>query len=237
MYKPGEYSASTTELDVRMPKSSLSGPMNAMHLTFEIPGGALDLTLAADQVLYPNGTGLFPFLGGDSYYYSLPQIKTTGTLTLNGRTSNVTGKSWLDRQWGKWDRTQLKRWTWMAIQFDDGTSINLWDLIDLQGEKAWATTRREDGTHTVAVVKPLANHAGDFRTSPSTGQTYAGRWFVEIPSLGARLTVTAKPVLQEIQAGFPFSPGINEASSVVTGVYQGRAVTGRVYVEQFGNWK
>jgi hypothetical protein len=33
IYKPGQFSVSTTRLDVRMPDATLSGPMNAMHLT------------------------------------------------------------------------------------------------------------------------------------------------------------------------------------------------------------
>jgi hypothetical protein len=49
--------------------------------------------------------------------------------------------------------------------------------------------------------------------------------------------VTAKPVLQEIQVGVPFTPGINEADSSATGTEQGKAVSGKVYVEQFGIWK
>jgi Lipocalin-like domain len=75
-------------------------------------------------------------------------------------------------------------------------------------------------------VLPLAGHATDFATSPTTGQRYAGQWTVEIPSLHTRLTVTATPDLQEIQAGAPFTPGINEAASAVTGTYQGTPVTG-----------
>jgi hypothetical protein len=55
--------------------------------------------------------------------------------------------------------------------------------------------------------------------------------------LQARLTVTASPTLQEIQAGVPFTPGINEAAATVTGMYQHMPVTGKAYVEQLGIWK
>jgi hypothetical protein len=49
--------------------------------------------------------------------------------------------------------------------------------------------------------------------------------------------VTATPTLQEIQAKVPFSPGINEASSTVTGTYRGKRTTGQAFVEQLGIWK
>ncbi len=237
-YKPGQFSASSTRLDVRMPDATLSGPMNAMHLTATLPQGSLDLQLdAGGSVMYDNGTGLFPFLAGSSYYYSLPNLQTSGTLTLGGTTSKVTGQSWLDRQWGSWDWAQLDRWTWMSIQLPNGEFINLWDLFTKQGESHWATVLHRDGSESIVSVDPLATDATNFATSPTTGQRYAGKWTVEIPSLNTRLTVTAKPTLQEIQAGAPFSPGINEAASTVTGIYQGRPITGLAYVEQFGIWK
>jgi predicted secreted hydrolase len=237
-YKPGQFSVSTTRLDARMPDATLSGPMNAMHLTATLPQARLDLKLnAKGPVLYDNGTGLFPFLKGSSYYYSLPNLQTSGTVTTRRKTSKVTGQSWLDRQWGTWDWTQLHRWTWMAIQLRNGESINLWDLFSTQGEQHWATLLHRDGSESLASVSPVAKHATHFATSRTTGQRYAGKWTVEIPSLKTRLTVTATPTLQEIQAKAPFSPGINEAASTVTGTYQGKRTTGHAYVEQFGIWK
>jgi predicted secreted hydrolase len=231
----GKYS---TKLDVRMPNATLSGTLNDMHITATLPQGSLDLRLSAKgAAMYGNGTGLFPFLGGSSYYYSLPNLETSGSLTLNGETGKVTGTSWLDRQWGAWDWTQLSRWTWMAVQLDNGEYLNLWDLFSTAGEQHWATVLHRDGSESIVSVTPLAKDATDFQTSPTTGQRYAGKWTVQIPSLKARLTVTATPTLQEIQAGAPFSPGINEAASTVTGTYQGEPVNGKVYVEQFGIWK
>jgi predicted secreted hydrolase len=237
-YRAGEFSVSTTKLDVRMPDATLTGTMDAMHLTATLPEGSLDLQLSPrGPVMYGNGTGLFPFLAGSSYYYSLPDLRTFGTLTLNGKTSTVTGKSWLDRQWGTWDWTQLSKWTWMGVQLDNGESINLWDLFDKQGEEHWATMLHSDGSESVVSLVPLAADATDFQTSPTTGQRYAGKWIVEIPSLKTTLTVTATPTLQEIQAKLATTPGINEAASTVAGIYRGKPITGKAYVEQLGIWR
>ncbi|MFF4120489.1 lipocalin-like domain-containing protein [Streptomyces sp. NPDC001714] len=234
-YKDGEYSVSSKKLDVRLPDATLSGPMNDMHLTATLPEGHLDLRLAAKgPAMYNNGTGLFPFLKGSSYYYSLPNLQTSGTLTLGGKTTKVTGQSWLDRQWGNWDFTQLNKWTWMPLQLKNGEYLNLWDLYDKQGEERWATVLHKDGSESIVSVKPVAKHATNFETSPTSGKRYAGRWTVEIPSLKATLTVTATPTLQEIQGP---GGGPNEATATVKGTYQGKPVTGRAYVEQFGNWK
>jgi predicted secreted hydrolase len=125
-YGAGEFSVSPTKLDVRMPDGTLTGTMDSMHLTAMLSEGSLDLQLRArGPAMYGNGTGLFPFLAGSSYYYSLPDLQTSGTLTLNGKTSTVSGKSGLDRQWGNWDWTQLSKWTWMSIQLDNGELAHL----------------------------------------------------------------------------------------------------------------
>lgn len=235
----GEFSISTTTLDVRMSNASLSGPMDDMRLKAELPDGkgTIDLALSAvGPALYNNGTGLFPFLGGTSYYYSLPNLRTTGTLTLDGKAHRVNGTSWLDRQWGTWDWDKLHRWTWMALRLSNGQIINLWDMFDDSGEKHWATVLDPDGTHRIVSVEPLAPHATNFETSPETGQRYAGKWTVKIPSLRTTLTVTAEPVLQEIPTRLPWAPGLNEAVASVHGTYQGRPVTGDALVEQMGHW-
>jgi predicted secreted hydrolase len=238
-FNPGEFSISTSALDVRMPNATLSGPIDNMHLEADLPQGmgTLELTLnAVGPAMYDNGTGLIPFLGGTSYYYSLPNVQTSGTLTVGGETQQVTGTSWLDRQWGTWDWSKLQKWTWMALQLSNGDTVGLWDLFDTTGEKHWATVLSPDGSHRVVSVNPLAPEATNFQTSPTTGQRYAGEWTVTIPSLQTELVVTAEPVLQEIQAGSPFTPGINEAAATVRGTYQGGPVTGDAYVEQFGIW-
>ena len=70
--------------------------MDAMHLHATLPAGEIDLILSArGPAMYNKGTRLIPFLGGVSYYYSLPSLASQGTLTVNNRTYQVTGQSWL----------------------------------------------------------------------------------------------------------------------------------------------
>lgn len=233
-YSPDQTSFSNVELDVRTPSATLSGPMNAMRLHATMPTGEINLTLSAQgPTLYNNGTGLMPLLGGTSYYYSLPSLASQGTLTENNHTYPVTGESWLDRQWGNWDQSTLQKWTWMAVQLSNGDRVNLWDLLSQGSEFHYATVLRPDGTHEIVAVNPVADTTSGFWTSPTTGKRYGTRWTVNIPALDASLTVVAQPQGQEIQA----SGGVYEGASSVTGRYRGKPVTGRAYVEQYGNWR
>src|SRR5690606_31080186 len=40
-----------------------------------------------------------PDPGNASYYYSLTRLATTGSISVDGRRYQVTGTSWLDREW------------------------------------------------------------------------------------------------------------------------------------------
>jgi predicted secreted hydrolase len=239
VYQPAQVSMSTQRLDVRMPSATLAGPMDSMSLTATLPGGAITLRLRdAGPALYPGGTGLIPFLAGQSFYYSLPSLATTGTLTVAGHRYQVSGQSWLDRQWGTWDWTKLHRWTWMAIQLSGGEQLNLWDMYSVGGENRYATVLYPDGHQTIVPVTPLARDASGVWTSPATGQRYRTHWIVHIPGLGTRLDVSAFPRQQEVMASFPgVTPSLFEGAATVTGVAGGRPITGQAYVEQLGHWK
>jgi predicted secreted hydrolase len=238
LYSPDQTSFSTTALDLRTPSATLSGPMDAMHLHATLPTGEINLTLSArGPALYNNGTGLIPFLGGTSYYYSLPSLASQGTLTANNHTYQVTGQSWLDRQWGAWDWSTMHKWTWMPLQLSSGDRLNLWDLFAQSGELHYATVLSPDGTHEIVAVNPLADSTSGYWTSPTTGKRYGTRWTVNIPALDASLTVVAGPQGQELQWGEGTLESIYEGASSVTGRYRGKPVTGQAYVEQFGDWR
>lgn len=234
-YNPGQGTFSTTAMDASTPNATLSGPLDDMSLHATLPAGTIDLTLdSTGPVLYNDGNGLMPLMGGSSYYYSLPTLATRGTITENGTSYPVSGRSWLDHQWGDWDWSTLQKWTWMGIQLSNGDRLDLWDGFTSGIQNSFATVLHPDGREEVVAVDPLAPGTSGFVTSPSTGQRYGTQWKVHIPSIGASLTVIASPQLQEIQA--PVFGGIFEGDSSVTGQYHGKPVTGEAYAEQFGNW-
>ncbi len=118
---------SPTGLDIRVKDAggsnviaSLCGAIDAMTITANLPAPIagdppLDLELemkAYGPILNYLGAGIIPFPEGFDYEYALPWMITEGTLSLNGAPRNVAGKSWLDREWGKFAPAQ---WTWMSI--------------------------------------------------------------------------------------------------------------------------
>jgi predicted secreted hydrolase len=55
--------------------------------------------------------------GDASYYFTLPNMKTEGTIVLNGESLPVTGLTWHDHQWGNFNVVKLK-WDWFSLRFD-----------------------------------------------------------------------------------------------------------------------
>lgn len=58
------------------------------------------------------------YLNGSSYYYSFPNLKTTGVLSYRGNTFNVSGMTWHDHQWGNFAICDIA-WEWFSLRFDE----------------------------------------------------------------------------------------------------------------------
>jgi len=136
-------------------------------------------------------TGLLPFYGDINYEYALPNMKTAGSVVVDGKRYQVDGVSWFDRQWGQMAPSfwAHKQWSWMGISLDNGDRISLWDIIDGDKEHAFATLLHPDGRHEIVDVEPLAQGATSIWTSAASGHRYPTDWVVSIPTLKARLRV------------------------------------------------
>ncbi len=67
--------------------------------------------------------------GNASYYYSIPRLRTSGSLQIAGRDIAVTGLSWLDREWSTsaLDENQLG-WDWFSAQLADGSDFMYYQI-------------------------------------------------------------------------------------------------------------
>jgi predicted secreted hydrolase len=98
-----------------------------------MPDGAIDLNLQptrspilqGDRVLGVKGRGE----GNASYYYSIVQQSTQGTITVQGKTYQVTGISWKDHEYSTSSLAPSTiGWNWFSAQFEDGTALMLYVL-------------------------------------------------------------------------------------------------------------
>ncbi len=90
-----------------------------------------------------------------SYYYSIPQLQLTGTLTQRGKAQAVTGTAWLDHEWSsEYMDPDAAGWDWTGINFDDGASLMAFRMRDRSGNTLWAGGAYRNKNGAIKVLRP-----------------------------------------------------------------------------------
>lgn len=176
-----------------------------------------------------------PAPGNASYYYSLVQQPTTGTITIAGQTYDVTGLTWKDHEYATRPLSpETKGWDWFSLQFDNGTALMLYLLRHTDGslEPTSAGTFVSSAGDTIA-LKPQDWHLQVLDTweSPRSGAVYPARWQLSVPRLN--LTIRGKPLManQELQTT---TATYWEGAVAFQGQLTEQTVQGKGYVELTG---
>lgn len=231
-YFPSSAHISGSVFNERAGTLGLSGPPDAMRLTGTFGQEGLHLTLdSLRPQMNVGGSGYLPFGNGFTYYYSLTDLRTGGTVRVGGRSYRVTGLSWLDHQWGNWSWRAIKGWTWMALQLSNGTQLSLFDFRGTRRVRGVSIMTAGGRTRTARTV--TITPTGTWR-SPHTGAVYPSGWRVAIPALRASLTITPALRDQEMTVGGDPVASYWEGAGTVTGTLDGRSVTGGSYTELTG---
>lgn len=201
--------------------------------------GSFDLhAIRKGPVLAYSGTGIWPLVDNDSptLEYAFPVMETTGTVTVNGQTYNVTGNSWYDRQLLSLMKKPLGsepgnvHWTWVAFTLSNGDVVAVWDVVG-DRERCWANIMQPDGTLTIADVEPLSENSSDPWVSDKSGITWPSKYTLKIPGVEAELLVGVTAPGQETLLDYNRMEGVIH----VTGTYKGQEVTGVGYAEIIGD--
>ncbi|WP_062015655.1 lipocalin-like domain-containing protein [Aureimonas sp. AU4] len=141
-----------------------------------------------------------------SYYYSLPQLRVSGTLRTQecgDEALPVTGLAWLDREWSS-DllASGIVGWDWTGLNFADGSALTAFRLRDAAGASAYAggSWRGADGSVETLPPDAVAFHPRQMWRSERSGGTYPVDPVVEVRLGSGALTLplTAAMVDQEV---------------------------------------
>ncbi len=173
-------------------------------------------------------------VGNASYYYSVPRMATTGTLTIAGQVYQVTGTSWMDREWSTSAlAADQVGWDWFAVHLDDGSDVMLYHLrrrdgsIDPYSGGSW---RDASGKITPLTSADIGLQPVGQWTSPHTGATYPASWQMTIRRLGLDVTVTPLLADQEL----PVTVRYWEGAVAVKGQRANQPIQGNGYLEMTG---
>ncbi len=154
---------------------------------------ALDLSFVPTQaVLLQGERGLSrkgPQEQQASYYYSQPQLKTRGTITLRGQRLDVQGTAWLDHEWSEeLLHPEAVGWDWIGMNFMDGSALTAFRLRRKDGSTLWDggsfRTRTSAGESLLYIAKKGENEFSPqrFWKSPVSQGTYPVEWIVRTPA-------------------------------------------------------
>ncbi|MBF9141493.1 lipocalin family protein [Hymenobacter properus] len=238
--------AATLPLSLQQPKAAQAWTLTGQEGTYNLQarmtnhaGQAISLrTTPAKPVLLHGGTGYEQYGPvAQAGYYSYPRLAATGTIEVAGKTHEVTGELWYDRQWncGGVNKKNVA-WDWLSLQLDEPREeLMLYTVHDTQtGQHIGG------GSHFGSKGENLHLAEADFKlepltywTSPVSKKKYPATWHVSVPSKGYELTVT--PLVPNQELNLRVFKVLNlrywEGMCRVTGTHHGQPVTGNAYVE------
>ena len=185
--------------------------------------------LQGDSGLSQKGNGI----GNASYYYSYTRLRTEGKIIIEGKKFDVSGNSWMDREWSTSALSgDQKGWNWFALQLDDGSEIMYYQMRKNDGtsdEFSKGTVIEKDGSSQLIKNEDVINEVTDYWESPS-GEKYPSGWILKIPSQKIELKIA--PALKDQLMNV--SVKYWEGSVNIEGRKDDKEINGRGYVELTG---
>jgi len=200
-------------------------------------GFGLELDLVAIKSPVLNGdAGLSRKSSGEgnaSYYYSIPRLRSEGSIQIADRTYTVSGLSWLDREWSSSAlAADQVGWDWFALQLSDGSDLMFYNIRQTDGGQDRHSAGAiifADGKSQQLDRDDVVLTVTDQWQSPQ-GVVYPARWDIELPDFNLRLTVNPVIPNQELITTVRYWEGAVD----VIGRRGEQEITGRGYVELTG---
>lgn len=182
-------SASTQGMAIQLRDWSLQSQGNTHTAKLPAEGFALDLQFTDTQPLLLQGKQGLSRKGPEakqaSYYYSLPQLATRGSLSIKGQKFEVSGKAWLDHEWSEEIlHPDAAGWDWIGMNLDDGSALTAFRLRGKQGQALW-----DGGSFRHPKAAPYTFSRGEviFQPvrrwkSPLSQASYPVEWIVRTPA-------------------------------------------------------
>ena len=231
--------ASAQDTDVVLRDWSMLRQGNTLQARIPAKDFTLQLDFEPTQAVLLQGQEGLSRKGPDprqaSYYYSQPQLRTTGSIRLQGREHRLEAGStaWLDHEWSQEVlAAQAVGWDWIGMNLLDGSALTAFQVRDAQGQALWAggSFRSASGTRTVFSPQDVRFTPQRTWHSPASQGTYPVQWQVQTPS--GRYTLQAVLDNQELDGTSSTGAVYWEGLSTLTDEHG--ALLGRGYLEMTG---
>jgi predicted secreted hydrolase len=238
--REGLADASDKSFDVVLKDWSAKATDNpdAFHLIAKDERFAMDLTTRPGRgpiLQGPGGVnakGIKP--GQASYYYSMTRLPTSGVLTIDGKSYDIEGLSWLDREFSSAPLSEDQSgWDWFAINLVDGTDLMLYRLRGKSSGGNYLSGTRIDASGKVSYLSAadIELTASNDWKSPASNATYPQRWVVRVKSLPP-MVVRTRFAGQELQT--PNSTNVTYYEGAAGVADESGKELGEAYLEMTG---
>ena len=171
------------------------------EFNYHIKNENVDLNLTSiKKPLLEAGKGYVDLKSKGSYYYSLTNLKTQGTINVNGKSIKVKGKSWMDHQWANASYSKDDKWTWFSIQLDNNTELICIEYENGKSMTYMATISYPDNKQVTADDLILTPTNIKWKSTVTKAE-YPLSWTIEIPSKNIVLKVEPLLKNQEVLFG------------------------------------
>lgn len=175
-----------------------------------------------------------PDPGNASYYYSLVQQPTVGSIRLGDEVVEVAGVSWKDHEYSTNAlSSDVVGWDWFSVQLEDGSALMMVQIRQEDGTISpfsAGTFVAADGSVRPLTATDMEITVTDNWRSPTSGAEYPAGWQIRIPALGVDLTAVPLMPNQELNLSTTYWEG----AVGYEGTLAGQPITGRGYVELTG---
>jgi len=236
----GLAAARNDSLAVQVGAWSVVGGNTAMHLQAQSEFGRIELDLSTSRAPVLHGQNGFVRKGAQtgeaSYYYSQPNLRTTGRLILGKDSLRVAGKSWMDHEFfSGLKKSEVAGWDWFSLHLSDSTAIMLYLLRKADG----AISSFSGGTLIGVEGEAKTISFGAFEARPqrwwhseATGGRYPIVWQLNVA--GYDLRVIAPVEQQELDTRLTTGVIYWEGYLEVSGKKGAQSITGAGYLEMTG---
>ena len=172
-------------------------------------------------------------VGNASYYYSYTRLKTSGKIILDGKDYEVSGFSWMDREWSTSALSKdQKGWDWFSLQLDYNTEIMYYQMRKNDGSpdnfSKGVLVDEGGASQPIKKEEVVLNVTDNWKALD--GATYPSGWILQIPAKNIDLKITPVVKDQFLDVSIKYWEGYVK----IEGTKNGNRVNGRGYVELTG---
>src|ERR1700682_4283672 len=145
--------------------------------------------------------------GQASYYFSQPYFNVAGSITIDDKPVEVTGRAWMDREWSSQPlASDQTGWDWFSLHFNSGEKLMLYRLRQLDVHNDLFGNWIEPDGRSIEIASTDNKMTATISTDIEGRKVPTG-WRIVIPAHGFSIETTPLNAKSWMGTSFPYWEG------------------------------